>query len=76
MKKSDFLKELYEAVDDYLDSRKHFEYNNLVDMIVDKSIELGMSPPKVNGVYDSAPTVTPTGNYEYSYKRGWDDENG
>ena len=36
--------------------------------------EIGMLPPKMIGIYDSVPTVTPTGNHEYSYKRGWETE--
>ena len=38
-------------------------------------IELeGMLPPKMFGVYDNVPTVTPTGNLDYGFKRGWEPE--
>lgn len=42
----------------------------LLDLI-EKS---GMLPPQMEGVYDPVPTVTPTGNHEYSWKRGWQKE--
>jgi hypothetical protein len=34
----------------------------------------GMLPPLNSKQYDNVPTVTPTGNYDYSFKRSWEDE--
>ena len=42
--------------------------------ILDLIEEAGMQPPEINGVYDPVPTVTPTGNHQYSWKRGWEAE--
>ena len=35
---------------------------------------LGILPPMVEGEYDTVPTVTPTGNYDYSWVRKWEKE--
>ncbi len=42
--------------------------------ILTRMEELDILPPTMEGVYDNVPMVTPTGNYEYSWKRGWNDE--
>lgn len=42
MKKSDFLEQLYKAVDDHLNNS---EDCNLVDFIIHESEKLGMLPP-------------------------------
>jgi hypothetical protein len=34
----------------------------------------GMTQPYIPGSYDNIQHVTPTGNIEYSYKRGWEPE--
>lgn len=34
----------------------------------------GMLPPVMEGIYDPVPTVTPTGNLDYGWKRGWEPE--
>jgi hypothetical protein len=36
--------------------------------------ELGMLPPEVRGKYGHVPSVTPTGNLDYSWIREWEKE--
>lgn len=36
--------------------------------------DLGMIPPSNPNEYDLVPTVTPTGNFDYSYRHGWEVE--
>jgi hypothetical protein len=42
--------------------------------ILDALINAGMLPPVDPNEYDLVPTVTPTGNLDYSFKRGWEPE--
>lgn len=48
--------------------------NALALFILTFQEELGMLPPKNPGVYDTVPTITPTGNLDYSFKHGWEEE--
>jgi hypothetical protein len=45
------------------------------DFLLDALEKVGMLPPEMVGVYDTVPTVTPTGNHDYGWKRGWEPEN-
>lgn len=44
------------------------------EVVLNRIEKLGMLPPKIEGKYDNIPTVTPTGNHWYSWKRGWERE--
>ena len=50
------------------------EFDELAESILDRLESENMLPPPNFGVYDSVPTVTPTGNHDYSYKREWTKE--
>src|SRR5258708_1086557 len=73
MKRSEAIKLIMET----------FEYEGLgtqmrkkdAGAIIDGLVEAGMLPPPRPGVYDSVPTVTPTGHADYSWKREWAPEN-
>jgi len=45
-------------------------YSNILRELEDA----GMMPPKVIGKYDMVPTVTPTGNHDFSWIREWEPE--
>jgi hypothetical protein len=45
------------------------------DQILTRLENIGMLPPPCPGVYDTVPTVTPTGNLNYSWKKQWEPEN-
>lgn len=75
MKRSEMVEEIAKVIarfrGDLPPSRnEHF----VASAIIEKMKELGMQEPVMEGVYDPVPTVTPTGNHEYSWKRGWHDE--
>ena len=42
--------------------------------ILRKIEEIDMLPPPYSGKYDTVPTVTPTGNLNYSWIREWESE--
>lgn len=42
--------------------------------ILDELEKVGMLPPKNFNKYDPAPTITLTGNLDYSYIREWEPE--
>lgn len=74
MKRSEMLKIMSEA---YSDKTKHRRlYFDLEDAnrVLTAMEEAGILPPTISGVYDPVPTVTPTGNLDYNYKRGWEAE--
>lgn len=47
------------------------EAANIILNIIEKE---GMLPPKNPNKYDRVPTVTPTGNHDYSFIREWEPE--
>ena len=63
MKRSEFLAEIYKAVDHYIATRSN---RNLVEVIIDKAEDLGMLPP-VALEYDQA-------NCEHYYTNEWEQE--
>lgn len=48
--------------------------NSQAKAILSKLECIGILPPPIVGVYDTVPTVTLTGNLDYSYKRAWEAE--
>ncbi len=67
MKRSEMIDKIMEVIDGD-------DSYPLAKSILKKIEELGMLPPVIPGEYDPVPTVTPTGNHEYSWKRGWEVE--
>lgn len=68
MKRSEMKEHIYNALCGlFMDS-------DWVEQILSTVEELGMLPPPIEGVYDNIPTVTPTGNLDYGWKRGWEPE--
>lgn len=53
---------------------KDLSYDDMARIALKVVEQNGMLAPKIEGVYDSVPTVTPTGNLDYSWKRDWEDE--
>lgn len=64
MKRSDMLRIIWEAINELEDA----------DHILTKIEKAGMIPPPCPGIYDLVPTVTPTGNLDYGWKRDWEKE--
>lgn len=52
-------------------ARGHLNDANTALITIEK---VGMLPPPIPGVYDNVPSLTPTGNLDYSFKRGWEEE--
>lgn len=74
MKRSKMLGEIADIIHTYRRSSKAISSDLLAQMVLVKIEELGMLPPKIKGEYDNIPTVTPTGNHEYFWKRAWEQE--
>ena len=51
------------------------ECDIVANKLLTKLEDAGMIPPPVQGKYDPVPTVTPTGNHDYSLIREWEPEN-
>jgi len=64
MKRSEMVSIIWDAINELEDA----------DYILQVIEKAGMLPPPIFGVYDNVPTVTPTGNLDYSFKRGWEPE--
>ena len=79
MKRSEVVKLIYKYIlHECGDSHEITHQNNSkidAEAILSLIERVGMFPPEINGVYDTVPTVTPTGNFEYGWKRGWEPEN-
>lgn len=43
-----------------------------MSVILEAMERAGILPPPMPGVYDNVPTVSPTDNHEYSWKREWE----
>ncbi len=79
MKKSDAARKLAQYLkglcpEEYKDLDIHERTLDATLLIEFFENELGMLPPKMVGTYDTVPTVTPTGNHDYCWKRGWETE--
>lgn len=55
------------------DVNKEFYYGDS-NIFLNKIEKVGMLPPPNPNKYDTVPTVTPTGNHDYSFKREWEPE--
>jgi hypothetical protein len=64
MRRSEALNIIWDAINELEDA----------NFILTKLEEAGMTPPPRVGVYDTVPTVTPTGNLDYAWKREWEPE--
>lgn len=53
---------------------KDHVYPEDAERMLEALLKAGMLPPKMEGVYDPVPTVTPTGNLDYGWARGWEQE--
>lgn len=53
---------------------QYSEHNDMAEGLLNEIERQGMLPPTIQGVYDTVPTVTPTGNLDYGWKRGWENE--
>lgn len=76
MKRSEFIKKAAEMFEEHSNNQQYkgYSHEGLAETFLKIVEELGMLAPKIEGVYDSVPTVTPTGNFDYSWKRGWENE--
>ena len=82
MKRSEFIKKVAEMMEDHSNNQQYkgYSHEGLAEVFLDIAEELGMKPNFIikdkdgYGVYDPVPTVTPTGNLDYSFKRGWENE--
>lgn len=79
MKRSEMLRIMAYAFNDDaqiegLGSDPSVDLLRVMDRILFNIERAGILPPAIRGVYDSTPTVTPTGNLDYSFKRGWEPE--
>lgn len=77
MKRSEMLA----IIEDYLEkfdmggSLSHLTYAESSNVLLCRLEVEGMLPPEIDGKYSNVPTVTPTGNLDYGYERGWESEN-
>lgn len=75
MKRSEMIKKVRQAVNE---ARGVFDDPHIsieeADVVLSKLEQAGMNPPPIQGVYDTVPTVTPTGNLNYGFKREWEPE--
>jgi hypothetical protein len=76
MKRSEILIKLqrFYGIKHVMVEQGYISKDQFMDEVLQLVEELGMLPPPNPKEYDNVPTVTPTGNHEYSFKRSWEDE--
>lgn len=73
MKRSEMVELIAKTMEDCLDG-DNGSWELDAEKVLKAMEDAGMQPPIVHGLYDTVPTLTPTGNLEYSYKREWEQE--
>lgn len=81
MKRSQMLKILRTAFVDHMNDmcddcgiRGCTTDDQMYSAILKHLEDAGMLPPPAQGIYGTVPTITPTGNLDYSYIRKWEQE--
>lgn len=74
MKRSKMVKIIQMSIERYFDYSPYADNMKGAEFVLEQIEKCGMLPPTIVGEYDSVPTVTPTGNLDYSFKREWEPE--
>lgn len=78
MKRSEMIKKVAEMFEEHSNNQQYkgYSHKGLAETFLDIVEDLGMLPPTTN-YYNTVltpPTVTPTGELDYSFHRGWEKE--
>lgn len=74
MKRSEMIQKLMNIDFEWWSIEDEQDLNRYMDEILNLIEKEGMLPPKNPNKYDPVPTVTPTGNHDYSFIREWEFE--